>query len=258
MNLCQKNECILILKKQEEEDLERLRTELLQTPPRDLDLLDNQTSARVLGALTYKEKSALRQKVKEGCIKQESGMGTRQVDKMSKMYIEAIGFVEGWQVSYNSPEGRADSWYQNILERQRWGGLAFPNATLFTLFEQLTMIFHGIFKSGHEQNEDMEQLPRFLKSILDQAVNLDLITAMGLIEEASESENVDSLERRAVRASEVALITIDSILQRWFNTMMHSYEETLKQSAKRKILPSIGAIPSLRSSLKTQQKTEIK
>ena len=115
------------------------------------------------------------------------------------------------------------------------------------------MIFHGIFQSVHERGGDIEQLPCFLNSILDQTVNRDLLISLGLIEEAAESENIDTLERSGVRANEAALMTIDSIQLRWFNTMMHSYEEILKQFAKRQILPSIGAIPAVRSLLKTQQ-----
>ena len=56
-----------------------------------------QISARVEAAHMYKEKSALGQKVKKGCIKQENGMGTRPVDIMCKMWIYKIGLLEGWK-----------------------------------------------------------------------------------------------------------------------------------------------------------------
>ena len=86
---------------------------------------------------------------------------------------------------------KADERYHKILERMKWGGLTFPSATLLCLFEKLTAVFHSAFSAGRQGQESIEYIPKILRSVLDLAVNEDLIAGLGLIEECSTDESAN-------------------------------------------------------------------
>ena len=116
-------------------------------------------------------------------------------------------------------------------------------------------MFHAASRASREDSNNIETVALVLKGFLDLAVIEDLISGLGLINEDNNHNPGKAGDDEQSRATptKIALLTLDALFRRWFNTMIHSYEETLKQTCKRKTVASIGSISALRATLKTHQ-----
>ena len=245
-------------KKQEEKDIIKLRQTLFNSSTLlELNLEDKQICARILGANMYAEKSSLSLKL-NGLV---SAQGDESVTHYSKsnqdFFSKSIQCLGQWQTSNTSIEARNDARYAKIVEREKWGGLTYPCPLLLSLFEKLTLMFQKVFAASRQQNEGIEELPKILKGLIEEAVSVEAIHELGLLDmlnrESTSSGDKDSI----FKANEIAIITLDSVLRRWFYTTMRGYEASLRQAAAEKSVSKVGDISSLRSYLKTHQMSAI-
>ena len=73
-----------------------------------------------------------------------------------------------------SSEAKADQRQEKIYECMTWSGLTFQNSILLCRFEKITTVLHAVFKASREDANNIEQVPRVLKGLLDFSFNEDL------------------------------------------------------------------------------------
>ena len=121
----------------------------------------------------------------------------------------------------------------------------------------MTIAFESTFAAARERNIGIEEFPKLVCASLDQAISCRFLEQLKILNYDSKILSPTSNQDSQMQSHEVCIKVFESLTQRWFNTMMCAYEETLKQAAKVQNKKKVGAISALRSNLKTHQQSTL-